>query len=70
LAEDSRKLVVNNAWCTGCGICAAFCPKKVLEVKLEKVLIANPDACVKCGFCEMRCPNYAIYLQLQQEEEK
>jgi len=40
---------------------------KVLEVKLEKVVIANPDACVKCGFCELRCPDYAIHLQ---EEEK
>ena len=67
LAVDSKKLVVNTGWCTGCGICAAFCPVKVLEVKLEKITIANPDACVKCGFCELRCPDYAIYLQ---EEEK
>jgi 2-oxoglutarate ferredoxin oxidoreductase subunit delta len=67
LAVDSRKLIVNIDWCTGCGICAAFCPVKVLEIKLEKVVIANPDACVKCGFCELRCPDYAIHLQ---EEEK
>jgi 2-oxoglutarate ferredoxin oxidoreductase subunit delta len=69
LAVDNKKLVVNNAWCTGCGICAAFCPVKVLEIKLEKVVIANPDACVKCGFCELRCPDYAIHLQLQEEEK-
>jgi 2-oxoglutarate ferredoxin oxidoreductase subunit delta len=66
---DNKKLVVNSAWCTGCGICVAFCPVKVLEVKLEKVVIANPGACVKCGFCEMRCPDYAIHLQLQEEEK-
>jgi 2-oxoglutarate ferredoxin oxidoreductase subunit delta len=67
LAVNSKKLIVNIDWCTGCGICAAFCPVKVLEVKLEKIVIANPDACVKCGFCELRCPDYAIHLQ---EEEK
>jgi 2-oxoglutarate ferredoxin oxidoreductase subunit delta len=68
LAVDSRKLIViNKDWCTGCGICAAFCPVKVLEVKLEKVVIAKADACIKCGFCELRCPDYAIHLS---EEEK
>jgi 2-oxoglutarate ferredoxin oxidoreductase subunit delta len=67
LAVDNKKLVVNIDWCSGCGICATFCPRKVLEVKREKITIANPNDCVKCGFCELRCPDYAIYLE---EEEK
>jgi 2-oxoglutarate ferredoxin oxidoreductase subunit delta len=58
----NKKLVVNIAWCTGCGICAAFCPRKVLEVKHEKIVIANPDMCIKCGLCELRCPDYAIHI--------
>lgn len=57
-----KKLVVEDKWCKGCGICAAFCPKQVLELKNEKVRIANPEACVFCGQCELRCPDYAIYL--------
>ena len=64
---DNRKLVVNPKWCTGCGICAAFCPVKVLEVKLEKITIVNLEACIKCEFCELRCPNYAIYLSEEEE---
>jgi 2-oxoglutarate ferredoxin oxidoreductase subunit delta len=63
LATLDKELVVNTAWCTGCGICAAFCPRKVLEVKHEKITIANPDACVKCANCELRCPDYAIFVR-------
>ena len=57
-----KKLVIEPAWCKGCGICAAFCPKQVLEIKEEKVTIKDPEACILCGMCESRCPDYAIYL--------
>jgi len=60
--KNNKKLVINTTWCKGCGICAAFCPKKVLEVK-AKVKIVNLDDCIYCGQCEMRCPDYAIYLE-------
>ena len=58
----SKELVINAAWCKGCGICVAFCPKKALAIKQEKVVLANPGECVRCGQCEMRCPDYAIYV--------
>ena len=57
-----KKLVIEQAWCKGCGICAAFCPKQVLEIKKEKVTVKDPDGCILCGMCELRCPDYAIYL--------
>lgn len=60
--NKNKKLVIDTEWCKGCGICAAFCPKKVLEVK-SKVKIVDPEACIFCGQCEMRCPDYAIYLE-------
>ena len=35
--------------CKGCGICVAFCPKKVLAVnEIEKVEIVNEKDCIKC----------------------
>jgi 2-oxoglutarate ferredoxin oxidoreductase subunit delta len=67
LGTESKELVLNIAWCKGCGICAAFCPRKVLEIKHEKVVIANPEACVKCALCELRCPDYAIYVKEVQK---
>ena len=57
-----KKLELEESWCKGCGICAAFCPKQVLEIRKEKVAIVHPEQCISCGFCELRCPDYAIYL--------
>lgn len=58
----SLKIHVNR--CKGCGICANFCPKKVLRIsELEKVEVVNEEACIKCGQCEMRCPDYAIFVE-------
>ena len=63
MAADKKELVVNYDWCKGCEICVAFCPRKVLEVKYEKVVISNIEACVKCKLCELRCPDYAIFVR-------
>ena len=62
-----KKLVLESAWCKGCGICAAFCPRQVLEVKDGKVFIKDAGQCVACGMCELRCPDYAIYLVNEEE---
>ena len=34
-----KKLVLNSAWCKGCGICEAFCPKQVLKLENGKITI-------------------------------
>jgi 2-oxoglutarate ferredoxin oxidoreductase subunit delta len=58
-----KMVVVNKEWCKGCGICVAFCPKKVLDLVDDVVDIARPEDCIKCGQCELRCPDFAIYLK-------
>ena len=63
----TKKLVLNAAWCKGCGICVAFCPKNVLDIQNEKVMIKNEADCVYCGQCEQRCPDYAIYVEKTEE---
>ena len=53
---------IRPKWCKACGICVAFCPKKVLgfdEVS-GKARVVNGDACVGCRMCEARCPDFAI----------
>ena len=62
-----KKLVLESAWCKGCGVCAAFCPRQVLEVKNGKACIKDAGQCVACGMCELRCPDYAIYLVNEEE---
>ena len=62
-----KKLVIEQSWCKGCGICAAFCPRQVLEIQKEKVTIRDEEQCISCGLCELRCPDYAIYLVNMEE---
>ena len=28
----AKHIIINAAFCKGCGICAAFCPKEALEI--------------------------------------
>jgi 2-oxoglutarate ferredoxin oxidoreductase subunit delta len=51
-------------WCKRCGICVAFCPKKVF-VRNEDGMpeISNPTACIGCRFCELHCPDFAISIK-------
>ena len=59
-----KKLIIDPAWCKGCGICVALCPSQALDLEKGKVILAQPDKCTKCGQCEQRCPDYAIYVQI------
>ena len=61
--KKAKKPVLNLAWCKGCGVCSAFCPKAVLSLKGDKIAIVNADACIGCGLCEVRCPDYAIWME-------
>ena len=61
--KTKKTLIVDEAWCKGCGICVAFCPKSVLDLNNGKVYIKDREACIQCGQCELRCPDFAIYLE-------
>lgn len=53
--------VVNTKRCKGCGLCVAFCPKKVFQADFQgKSIVADPDACIGCMNCDYRCPDFAI----------
>lgn len=57
-------ITVNKKWCKKCGICAAFCPKKVFDVDEDGSPIpARPEDCVGCRLCEMRCPDFALKVE-------
>lgn len=61
---------VNRDWCKGCGICSAFCPKKVLEIdEWGKVAAARPEDCIACRLCEHRCPDLAVTVETQETDQ-
>ena len=68
-STQAPKIRINEDWCKKCGVCAAFCPKKVLETDdLGKIVIAKPDECIACKICERICPDYAINIEVIGDE--
>ncbi len=59
--KGQAKVTIYPDWCKGCGICAAFCPAKVMEVGTDgKARVLREEECINCGFCELHCPDFAI----------
>ncbi|RKX72652.1 ferredoxin [candidate division TA06 bacterium] len=63
------QIFVNTDFCKGCGLCVAFCPKKVLE--LDKVTGKSTpiriEDCIGCKTCENMCPDFAIAVEKEGE---
>jgi 2-oxoglutarate ferredoxin oxidoreductase subunit delta len=65
-----KEHLLNREWCKGCGICVAFCPKRVLELdEKDKVVAMRPIDCIACRMCELRCPDLAIEILTEEEEQ-
>lgn len=57
----SYTIEIEEKWCKGCGLCAAICPKKVLELNDQaKCVAVHQDDCIGCRQCENICPDFAI----------
>jgi len=53
-----------HAWCKQCGLCIAFCPKKIITADRNgNPEILNADRCTGCRFCEIHCPDFAITVE-------
>jgi uncharacterized protein (DUF169 family)/Pyruvate/2-oxoacid:ferredoxin oxidoreductase delta subunit len=69
--EDKVKVevLIDENKCTVCGLCEAFCPASVFELKQEqeirKLSVVNAASCSACYTCVGQCPERAIQLQTQ-----
>lgn len=55
------KIIVNYKLCKKCGICAAFCPKKIYSFnELEGLKVVKEKECTACDKCVLLCPDFAI----------
>ena len=53
-------LKLNQAKCTGCGMCVEVCPHAVFAVENRKARIVDLDACMECGACAKNCAAGAL----------
>jgi 2-oxoglutarate ferredoxin oxidoreductase subunit delta len=68
---------LNPAYCKGCGICIAACPKKVIEStgRLDAkghILPGGGDMsrCTGCRLCELVCPDFAVAIVEDEAAEE
>ena len=50
-----KELQVDTPKCTGCGRCAAVCPKEAISISPEGKSVTDREKCVVCGRCEAAC---------------
>jgi 2-oxoglutarate ferredoxin oxidoreductase subunit delta len=52
---------IYRRWCKDCGICTAFCPKKVFDAnEFGSPTVAREPDCTGCMLCVYRCPDFAL----------
>jgi 2-oxoglutarate ferredoxin oxidoreductase subunit delta len=67
--KGKTKIEINADLCKGCGICVAFCHKKVLELdEQDKAVARRPEDCNACTLCELRCPDMALEIKGDEGE--
>ena len=53
--------ILEKTKCSGCGACAAVCPKNCIEMKADKEGFLYPEIneqiCINCGLCKKICPS-------------
>lgn len=59
MIEHAVTATIDEALCTGCGLCVDVCPKDTLTMKGEKAVVTG-DECLQCGHCLAVCPARAV----------
>ena len=57
--------------CKGCGLCAAVCPKKIIELDASALnekgyhpaRITDQEKCIACAMCATMCPDCVIKVE-------
>jgi 2-oxoglutarate ferredoxin oxidoreductase subunit beta len=72
----TNKITIDKIRCFGCGYCVQFCPKRCLELDINKIgqrgyalpVLNGPDQCNGCGVCVRMCPHWAISVSSESDD--
>lgn len=66
-------IIVDQEYCTRCGICVKVCPPGIIDAgdenHLPQVQETNAPRCMNCGHCEAFCPSQALLLDFSPDEK-
>ena len=68
VARSDFRAVVDEASCTGCGICVESCQFGALSLQ-DEVSVVDYARCLGCGLCAINCPVSALHLERRPEGE-
>ncbi|MDR0513760.1 MAG: 4Fe-4S binding protein [Coriobacteriaceae bacterium] len=62
------RIIVDDVYCKGCGICVDACPLGIIELDQKKITdkgyhpasLVDGGACTGCMSCALMCPDVAI----------
>lgn len=65
------KIVVDETYCKGCGLCVSVCPKHIIKLDSEKLtpkgyhpaVLIDESECTGCATCALMCPDVAITVE-------
>lgn len=62
------RIIVDDFYCKGCGICVDACPESIIELDQSRIngkgyhpaSLVKPEECTGCTSCALMCPDVAI----------
>jgi ferredoxin len=75
MASPLGKVTLDEARCTGCGLCAVECPTEALVISSGEEadtfqLLFKHGSCVACGLCVEICPENCLCVERLLELDK
>lgn len=65
------RIIVDEQYCKGCGLCVTVCPREVIVLDAEKItakgyhpaMLTDESRCTGCANCALICPDVAITVE-------
>lgn len=65
------RIIVDETYCKGCGLCVDVCPQHIIALNKDKITakgyhpahLIDEDACTGCTSCAQMCPDVAITVE-------
>lgn len=65
------RIIVDEYYCKGCGLCVSVCPKRIIELDPDKLTakgyhparLTDESQCTACTNCALICPDVAITVE-------